>query len=219
MLATLLDDLAEEAAAPPVARPGSAWYRETYLVSDHWAATRLRAIAAEYGRCCDCKARGGRLDVHHLSYERLWREHPSDLVPLCRRCHDLRHSRPPVRPTRRSRKSARKRDPAMTALVVASILTAGLAFIAFVALLSFATLVRGVVAVAGAVLRPATVALFRRPLTRRWERRKECVLTQRWGFAYAAGNGIAETASPDCPRVSCSTRMSGSDDPRLTIRR
>jgi 5-methylcytosine-specific restriction endonuclease McrA len=48
------------------------------------------------GYCCrQCRARG-RLDAHHLTYERFGHEQLSDCITLCRACHDRAHGRVPV---------------------------------------------------------------------------------------------------------------------------
>ncbi len=97
-------------------------YREVYLRSEHWAATRLQALDAADYRCRVCNAEHG-LDVHHRTYERLGAERPDDLTVLCRRCHSRFHDvlpkvgEPKARKPkaekargRRQRKMQRKRD-------------------------------------------------------------------------------------------------------------
>lgn len=66
-------------------------YRE-YIQSPEW---RIKATGCKerYGnRCAVCNAKGG-LDAHHRTYERLGDEDPSDLIALCRECHDSFHGR------------------------------------------------------------------------------------------------------------------------------
>lgn len=46
---------------------------------------RIRARAC--GRCERCKKKSRRLEVHHLTYERLGRERDEDLQALCPSCH------------------------------------------------------------------------------------------------------------------------------------
>jgi hypothetical protein len=62
------------------------WYREVYLRSDHWIAVRDDALE-RWSQCQRCGS-PRRLQVHHLSYERLGCEPPEDLLVVCRRCHD-----------------------------------------------------------------------------------------------------------------------------------
>lgn len=75
-----------------------------YLLSVHWVEMRRRMLA---GRRCGCGARATQL--HHLTYERLGDELPTDLEPLCERCHRGRHSLRPRR--RRRRKDGPTRGP------------------------------------------------------------------------------------------------------------
>lgn len=77
-------------AIPPVGNPDRrAWYREIYLRSSHWRAIRVEKLKAQ-PRCESCN-KSGRLDIHHLSYERLYGELMSDLQALCRSCHNKEH--------------------------------------------------------------------------------------------------------------------------------
>ena len=63
-----------------------------YLKSAKW-----RNISSDMKKCanyvcnrCGKKFHSGELDVHHLNYERLGKEHPSDLQVLCRTtCHPI----------------------------------------------------------------------------------------------------------------------------------
>ncbi len=61
-----------------------------YLRSWPWKRCRARALLRDGLRCQDC---GGELDLeaHHLSYARVGREDPGDLLTLCRDCHRRRH--------------------------------------------------------------------------------------------------------------------------------
>ena len=78
--------------------PPRVWYRRLYLFTRHWRRQAHQArIDADFA-CQDCGEQRTRnhfivLDVHHLSYDRLWREKPGDLVVLCRHCHDRLHRR------------------------------------------------------------------------------------------------------------------------------
>lgn len=81
-----------------------------YLLSEHWQAVRRGALWRAQNRCqspicryhwvrgltdseiTECVPHGDyRLDVHHLTYERLGAELPDDLLVLCRDCHELIH--------------------------------------------------------------------------------------------------------------------------------
>jgi 5-methylcytosine-specific restriction endonuclease McrA len=75
---------------------GETWatYKQ-YLGTDHWRTTRVACLRRFEFQCALCSF-GGKLDVHHRTYERLGRELPEDLIPLCRRCHDRHHEEFPA---------------------------------------------------------------------------------------------------------------------------
>lgn len=73
---------------------------EEYLESDHWKKFRAKIRRRAGGYCERCKV-GKRADIHHLSYERLGHELPSDVVAVCSECHEWLHGR-------------RSKDPAAT---------------------------------------------------------------------------------------------------------
>lgn len=81
----------------------SSQYRE-YMHSDAWQRRRRRAIKRA-GYACQRCGTGERLEVHHLTYARLGKERPADLMVLCHACHAAEHAR--TRP---------RRDP-LTAIV------------------------------------------------------------------------------------------------------
>lgn len=68
-------------------------YLTEYLQNDHWKATQKRALLRAGGYCQRCHQRGLPLDVHHLTYRNLGRERESDLLVLCRDCHQKEHQR------------------------------------------------------------------------------------------------------------------------------
>lgn len=67
-------------------------YRE-YLKSPWWKLVRRRAILAAGHRCRICRV-SARLEVHHLTYERLGNERPEDVIALCGPCHADQHDAP-----------------------------------------------------------------------------------------------------------------------------
>jgi 5-methylcytosine-specific restriction endonuclease McrA len=75
------------------ARHFSDHYAE-YLDSPAWADTRAAALARAGHRCqsLGCGVTTG-LDVHHRSYDRLGGEDWSDLLVLCRACHEAADAR------------------------------------------------------------------------------------------------------------------------------
>ena len=61
-----------------------------YLESPQWG--RLKAeVFQKWGY--ECAVCGGNedLDAHHMEYKRLYDCTVADVIPLCRRCHDLYH--------------------------------------------------------------------------------------------------------------------------------
>lgn len=71
-------------------RPGGgpAWYRGTYLQSEHWAAFRHGWWQRHAGARCERCGAGHPLDLHHVTRVRLGHERDGDVIPLCRHCHD-----------------------------------------------------------------------------------------------------------------------------------
>lgn len=67
---------------------GFASYGE-YLRSPGWIETRGRFRVSQLPQECICGAED--VHLHHLTYERLGRERLSDLLPLCRKCHQMVH--------------------------------------------------------------------------------------------------------------------------------
>lgn len=70
-------------------RKGYKSYRE-YLRSPHWLDTRRAYYASELPQRCMCGE--ADIDLHHMTYERIGSEELTDLVPLCRRCHQMVHA-------------------------------------------------------------------------------------------------------------------------------
>lgn len=62
---------------------------DEYMNSLAWQRRRKRALKLAGGCCqqCGATAADGRLEVHHLTYERFGHENDADLVVLCRDCH------------------------------------------------------------------------------------------------------------------------------------
>lgn len=66
-------------------------FYEEYLQSNLWQKKRADCIAYHGNKCNNCGAIGV-LDIHHLHYETLGAENPkTDLIPLCRSCHQKIH--------------------------------------------------------------------------------------------------------------------------------
>lgn len=61
-----------------------------YLKTDHWQAKRLEKLVSVSYRCEECGRRRATC-VHHLSYDNLGNEPLSDLLGLCKWCHEELH--------------------------------------------------------------------------------------------------------------------------------
>ena len=70
--------------------PMKDWYHEVYLKSDYWKSLRLKTIAARDFKCEICGSESS-LEIHHISYDHLGNELDSDLMCLCRNCHQIVH--------------------------------------------------------------------------------------------------------------------------------
>jgi len=77
------------------------WYRGVYLKSTHWREYRRKRLAFSHYQCeaMGCKAGGGNLDVHHLTYKHLWREKMSDTIVFCRYHHEMAEQKKTIRLT------------------------------------------------------------------------------------------------------------------------
>lgn len=69
-------------------------YREKYLESPTWKEKRKRVLDRD-GALCICGEHA--IYVHHKTYENIGSEPLSDLVALCRNCHDGYHGRLPAK--------------------------------------------------------------------------------------------------------------------------
>lgn len=63
-----------------------------YLNSQEWDDIRKKVIIRANGHCEGCGI-AAPLDVHHLTYDRVGMELMTDLVALCRDCHDKAHNK------------------------------------------------------------------------------------------------------------------------------
>lgn len=64
---------------------------KAYLASAHWQEFRRRYWASGEPKECIC-GETQRLQLHHLTYERLGEELLSDVTPLCGHCHTMIHT-------------------------------------------------------------------------------------------------------------------------------
>lgn len=64
-----------------------------YVASAHWRRFRARYFECHEAKCWVCTKTDVRLVLHHLTYARMGWEWPEDVIPLCKRCHALVHSK------------------------------------------------------------------------------------------------------------------------------
>jgi len=60
-----------------------------YICSPEWKAFKRRIIAERGAFCEECGKAPATLDLHHLTYVRLFHELPEDVKLLCRTCHEV----------------------------------------------------------------------------------------------------------------------------------
>lgn len=70
-------------------KPNSKYLK--YLQSEHWRCLRYSKLFTDGNQCDVCGKSDPSNDVHHLRYHKLYDVSLSDLIVLCRRCHDLAH--------------------------------------------------------------------------------------------------------------------------------
>jgi 5-methylcytosine-specific restriction endonuclease McrA len=63
---------------------------DEYLQSPEWQERRQRKLRKAGFKCQLCSGKGA-LDIHHNTYERLGVERETDLIVLCRECHQWHH--------------------------------------------------------------------------------------------------------------------------------
>jgi hypothetical protein len=61
-----------------------------YLTSPHWRALKVQYRGSDRPQACICGETEG-IHLHHLTYDRIGAERLTDLLPLCRLCHELIH--------------------------------------------------------------------------------------------------------------------------------
>lgn len=65
---------------------------KAYLLSKEWKAKREKILTRDKFKCRYCSSKKN-LHVHHLTYKRIYKEKPSDLITACKRCHNRLHGR------------------------------------------------------------------------------------------------------------------------------
>lgn len=67
--------------------------KQAYLKSSQWQALRKFVLKRDAYTCQSCRISGISLEVHHITYIRLGNEYTSDLVSVCRDCHQAIHNK------------------------------------------------------------------------------------------------------------------------------
>jgi len=68
---------------------GLASYAE-YNETPHWRSFRAQILGTNLPTCPACFA-AVAVNLHHLTYQRIGAELPTDVIGLCRRCHEATH--------------------------------------------------------------------------------------------------------------------------------
>jgi 5-methylcytosine-specific restriction endonuclease McrA len=63
---------------------------KNYLESTKWRAKRLRVLRRDNFVCQKCKKQQAT-QVHHLTYKRIYNEPLTDLLSVCKDCHEKIH--------------------------------------------------------------------------------------------------------------------------------
>jgi 5-methylcytosine-specific restriction endonuclease McrA len=63
-----------------------------YLMSPKWKDFRKGIIRKRGRKCENCGQTHGKIDLHHLTYIRIFNELPEDVQLLCRVCHEKEHN-------------------------------------------------------------------------------------------------------------------------------
>jgi len=66
--------------------------KQLYLTTAKWQDLRTKRLAIDNYTCQQCGIRKP-LEVHHITYARLFNENIEDLVSVCRECHQLIHNK------------------------------------------------------------------------------------------------------------------------------
>ncbi len=69
-----------------------AYQKKAYLASSQWKTIRTKVLTRDHYQCQLCNYTES-LEVHHITYERFTNEDISDLVTLCRDCHQSIHDK------------------------------------------------------------------------------------------------------------------------------
>ena len=78
---------------------------DTYMKSDMWYRKREQFLENKKDRCCEVCGKENANQVHHRTYQRLRLEKMSDLLLLCRECHEKFHAVIPAKKMSKARSS------------------------------------------------------------------------------------------------------------------
>ena len=67
--------------------------KKQYLKSKEWNTKRKATLARDNYTCQSCGATGVPLEVHHIHYHTFGIENGSELVSVCRSCHQAVHDK------------------------------------------------------------------------------------------------------------------------------
>lgn len=75
--------------------PKDSWNknRKAYMKSKEWDYIRKKVLVRDKYRCRFCHRRSRSMQVHHITYERLFAEDLNDLITLCGYCHAKHHGK------------------------------------------------------------------------------------------------------------------------------
>lgn len=68
---------------------GLSYYKDEYLKSDEWREKRKIILERDQNKCRCCGENAN--DIHHITYDRAYREKDTDLIAVCRSCHNKIH--------------------------------------------------------------------------------------------------------------------------------
>lgn len=86
----LLDRKNKKTTTPRKKKKNTRVVYKQYIKSRKWAKKRDKIFAMYNYTCYDCVIEKAE-HVHHLTYRHLGKERDDELIPLCKRCHEIRH--------------------------------------------------------------------------------------------------------------------------------
>ena len=96
---------------PFTASDGVTYYRyPDYLASELWASVKRHYYQHRPAVCCICRDKSRPVELHHLTYANIGREHIDDLAPLCREHHAAEHKYGGLEKAIKAEKKAKKKQ-------------------------------------------------------------------------------------------------------------